>query len=91
MKLLEKNRRKAPVILTEGVKSAIAALNQKREEGGVDNSNPYVFAVNDGRSTNSLRGHDVLQNSCNKVKLEKPELVKSTKICGYRKPARGHE
>ena len=83
MKLLEKNRRKAPVILTEDVKSAIAALNQKREEGGVDNSNPYVFDVNDGRSTNSLRGHDVLQNSCNKVKLEKPELVKSTNLRKY--------
>ena len=78
-----KNQRKVPVILTEDVKSAIAALNQKREEGGVDNSNPYVFAVNDGRSTNSLRGHDVLQNSCNKVKLEKPELVKSTNLRKY--------
>ena len=78
-----KNRWKVPVILTEDVKSAIAALNQKREEGGVDNSNPYVFAVNDGRSTNCLRGYDVLQTSCKKVKLEKPELVKSMNLRKY--------
>ena len=43
----------------------------------------HVFAVNNGRSTNCLQGHDVLQTSCKKVKLEKPELVKSTNLRKY--------
>ena len=83
VEIIGKNRRKVPVILTEDVKSAIVALNQKREEGGVNKSNPYVFAVNDTRSGNALRGHDVLHNSCSKVTLEKPELVKSTNLRKY--------
>jgi hypothetical protein len=71
------------VILTEDVKSAIVALNEKREEGGVKKSNEYVFAVNDGRSENPLRGHDVLSKSCNNVQLQKPELVKTTNMRKY--------
>ena len=77
--------------MTEDAKSAIVALNQKQEEGGVNKNNPYVFAVNDTRSGNALRGHDVLHNSYSKVTLEKPELDEFEKVCGHREPARRHE
>lgn len=83
VEIIGKSRRKVPVILTEDVKRAIVALNQKRKEGGVNKMNPYVFAVNDTRSGNALRGHDVLRNACSKVALEKPELVKSTNLRKY--------
>ena len=76
-------RRKVPVLLTEDMKAAIIALNKTREDGKVSKSNEFIFAVNDGRSTNSLRGHDVLKKACRKVKLQQPDLVKSTNLRKY--------
>ena len=95
MEIFGKNRRKVPVILTEDVKAAILALNKTRDNGEVAKNNEFVFALNNGKSRNSLRGHDVLKNTCNKVNLQQPDLVKFTnqaeKVCRHCKPVCGHE
>ncbi|CAB3992031.1 uncharacterized protein LOC110455631 [Paramuricea clavata] len=83
VEIIGKRRRKVPVILTEDVKAAINALNTRRKEGGVCESSQYVFAVNDGRSMNPLRGHDVIKKTCKQVKLKEPELIKSTNLRKY--------
>ena len=83
VEIIGKKRRKVPVILTEDMKAAIVALNKTREDGEVSKGNEFVFAVNDGGSTNSLRGHNVLKKSCGKVKLQQPDLVKSTNLQKY--------
>jgi hypothetical protein len=83
VEIVGKNRRKVPVILTTDVKNAIIVLNNTRKEVGVSQYNEYVFAVNDGKSANPLRGHDTLKNACKKVKLERPDLIRSTNLRKY--------
>lgn len=83
MEIVGKRKRKVPVILTEDVKAAIVVLNQREKRLMFCESNEFIFAVNDGKSQNSLRGHDVIKKTCEKVKLEQPELVKSTNLRKY--------
>jgi hypothetical protein len=79
VEVVGKNR-KVPVILTIDVKNAIIVLNNTRKEAEVSQYNEHVFAVNDGKSVNPLRGHDALKNACKKVKLERPDLIRSTNL-----------
>ena len=65
--ILGKRDKRVPVILTPDVKKAMETLNQARVKGNVALQNPHVFAVNDGKSENSLRGNDVIRNVCKKV------------------------
>jgi hypothetical protein len=83
VEIIGKNRRKVPVILTEDVKAAIMVLNKSRQDCKVSESNEFIFAVNNGKSENSLRGHDVLQKTCANVQLEQPNLVKTTNLRKY--------
>jgi hypothetical protein len=83
VEIVGKNRRKVPVILTKDVKNAIIVLNSTRKEAEVSQYNKHVFAVNDGKSVNPLRGHDVLKSSCKKVKLERPDLIRSGNLRKY--------
>ena len=83
MEIVGKRQRKVPVNLTKDVKAAINALNKRRTEGEVCESNKYVFAVNDGRSENPLRGPDAMKKICKKLDLKEPELIKSTNLRKY--------
>jgi hypothetical protein len=42
-----------------------------------------VFAVNDGRSENPLRGPDAMKKISKKLDLKEPELIKSTNLRKY--------
>lgn len=47
MNLIEvvgKNFKRVPILLTKSMTSAFEALIDKRDDGGVSSSNPYVFA-----------------------------------------------
>ncbi|CAB4023564.1 hypothetical protein CGI_10009146, partial [Paramuricea clavata] len=83
VEVVGKNRRKVPVILTINVKNAKIVLNNTRKEAKVSQYNEHVFAVNDGKSVNPLRCHDALKNACKNVKLERPDLMRSTNLRKY--------
>ena len=83
VEIIGKRKRKVPVILTEDVKAAIIVLNREREAANVCEGNDFIFAINDGKSKHSLRGHDVIKKTCGKVKLQQPNLVTSTNLRKY--------
>ena len=56
VEIIGKRNNKVPVLLTPDVKSAIDVLISTREDGNVSSNNEYVFAINNGKSTKSLRG-----------------------------------
>ena len=58
-------------------------LNKTRDEGGVHKDNEFVFAMNNGKSNKSLRGHDVITNVCSKIDLKEPRLITSTNLRKY--------
>lgn len=78
-----KRNRKVPVILTNDVKKAMSVLVETRGKAEVCQENEFVFAVNDSRSKNPIRGHDALKNTCAKVNLERPDLIRSTNLRKY--------
>ena len=71
------------MIITDDVKKGIMALNRTRDEGGVSKDNEFVFAVNNGKSNKSLRGHDVIARICGQIKLKEPRLITSTNLRKY--------
>jgi uncharacterized membrane protein len=83
VEIVGKRQRNVPVILTKDVKAAINTLNKRRTKGEVCESNKYVFAVNDGRSENLLRGPDAMRKICKKLNLKEPELIKSSNLRKY--------
>ena len=83
VEIVGKRRRKVPVIITDDVKKGIMALNRTRDEGGVSKDNEFVFAVNNGKSNKSLRGHDVIARICGQIKLKEPRLITSTNLRKY--------
>ncbi|XP_028413955.1 uncharacterized protein LOC114536811 [Dendronephthya gigantea] len=83
VEIVGKRRRKVPVIITDDVKKGIMALNKTRDEGGVSKDNEFVFAVNNGKSTKSLRGHDVMTHICAQINLKEPRLITSTNLRKY--------
>ena len=85
VKIVGKCNRKVPVIITPDLKSALEVLIVKanRETGSVCDENQYIFPVNDGKSTCSLRGNDVLHHVCAKVKLENAFAITSTNMRKY--------
>ena len=83
VEILGKRNRKVPVLLTPDVKAAILVLNSTREDGNVNNENPYVFAVNDGSSRQFLRGNDVIRQACKMVNLQNPDVITSTNLRKY--------
>ena len=78
-----KRPKKIPVIITEDVKNGIMVLNKTRDEGGVHKDNEFVFAMNNGKSNKSLRGHDVITNVCSKMDFKEPRLITSTNLRKY--------
>ena len=85
VEIVGKRNRKVPVKFTPDLKSALEVLTVKanREKGSVCDENQYVFLVNDGKSTYSLRGNDVLRHVCAKVKLENASAITSTNMRKY--------
>ena len=83
VEILGKRDRMVPVLLTPDVKSAILTLNSTRKDGEVNPANKFVFAINNGKSTKPMRGHDVIRRVCDMVELKQPEVITSTNLRKY--------
>lgn len=76
-----KRGRKVPILLTDEVKTAIDLLNKTREQVGVSNTNPYVFARR--QSNLYQKGWDCIKKCTSGVALKKPELITGTRLRKY--------
>ena len=76
-----KRNRTVPVLLTPDVVTAVDCLLQKRNEVGVDEANPYVFAR--CSRLNSVDGHTCIRRVVSSVKLDRPDLITSTYLRKY--------
>ena len=83
VEIMGKRNKKVPVLLTPDVKEAIIVLCRTRKEGNVKTENPYVFAINNGKSLKSLRGNDAIQKVCRMVDLQHPQVITSTNLRKY--------
>jgi hypothetical protein len=83
VEVVGKRSRKVPVLLTPDVKAAIITLTRTRKEGNVSNAKPFVFALNDGKSVNPLRGNDALRKVSSMVDLQLPGAITSTNLRKY--------
>ena len=63
--------------------SAIHCLIKHREPVGVNPDNKYIFAAPTRGSKNHLRGYDCLSAVVDRLPLEKPSAIKSTKLRKY--------
>ena len=78
-----KRNRKVPVLLTPAVKEAIVMLEANREKGNVNSDNIYIFATNDGKSLNPIRGNHVIRQVCGMVDLQQPDVITSNNLRKY--------
>ena len=79
-----KRGRQVPILLTEEFVEAIDCLNSTRQAVGVSENNLYVFATPSRNSKNPIRGYQCLSNITKCIAgMEKPELIKSTKLRKY--------
>lgn len=75
-----KRGRKVPLILTTNDEAAIKQLIKCRVAVGVNENNPYVFAVSSSNSINYIRGSDALRKHAQSCGLKEPDVVTSTKL-----------
>lgn len=78
-----KKGRTVPVLITPDVKAIMCLLQETRETVGVDLNNEYFFARPYYGSLSNIRGSDCLREIAQKIQLQKPELVTSTKLRKY--------
>ncbi|XP_057310698.1 uncharacterized protein LOC130648660 [Hydractinia symbiolongicarpus] len=79
-----KRGRQVPTLLTADCVAAIDLLVKKREKVGVAAGNKYLFPTPTRQSLNPLRGYQCINEVVKRVEgLEKPDLVKSTKLRKY--------
>lgn len=83
VEILGKRSRKVPVLLTPDTKEAIELLNKTRSQANVFHENKFVFAINNGKSPNYIRGSDALNKASKMIPLQKPALLTSTKLRKY--------
>ena len=75
-----KRKKRVPTIFTDEVQEAINYLVRTREQIGVIPSNTFLFPCTTKKSSNHVRGWEVVHEIAGKAKLRKPELITSTKI-----------
>lgn len=78
-----KRGRTVPVLISNEVKTAMDLLIAKRDNCGVMKSNPFIFARVYTTSITHLRGCDCLREVSEMAALQKPELVRATKLRKY--------
>jgi len=76
-----KRNRTVPVLLTANAVAGIECLIEKRNEVGIDERNPFLFARCSG--LNSVDGYVCLRRVVNSLKLDRPDLVTSTYLRKY--------
>lgn len=76
-----KKGRTVPMLITEDVKEGLEVLNNKRDQVGIPQNNPFCFA---SRSQHGyLDGWQAMNLIAKEANLSKPELVTSTKLRKY--------
>lgn len=76
-----KRNRTVPVLLTANAVAGIECLIEKRNEVGIDERNPFMFARCSG--LNSVDGYVCLRRVVNSLKLDRPDLVTRTYLRKY--------
>lgn len=75
-----KKGRKVPVLLREIHITAIDLLIAERENSGVDPGNQFLFGRNNYQSQSPISSCEQIKKYAQKANLEKPELIRSTKL-----------
>ena len=78
-----KRGNKVPIIMTVEIVQAIRALIMYRDKIGVHGENRYVFAAPTRGSMNFLRGYDCLSSTVDRLQLQNPGAIKSTRLRKY--------
>lgn len=73
-----KRGRSVPVLILASTQEAIDLLTKTRQEAGIPDDNPYVFAYSN--SDNHLRGSDCLRKLSSQCGAEYPERLRSTNL-----------
>ena len=80
IEIIGKRGRIVPVILTKEMKTSMDTLLCLKEQAGVSSNNTFFFAIPNKMSEGHIRGSDVLRKLTNEIPLQKPELLRSTKL-----------
>ena len=75
-----KKKKRVPTLFTTELNKAISYLVKHRDNVGVLKTNIYLSPCVTRNSKNHIRGWEVVHNIALKAKLEKPNLITSTKI-----------
>ena len=75
-----KKKKRVPTLFTTELNKAIFYLVKHRDDVGVLKANIYLFPCATRSSKNHIRGWEVVHDIALKAKLEKPNLITSTKI-----------
>ena len=82
MHLQGKRGRHAPCLVPRDCRKGLLILNRTREEVGVPNTNPYIFAL-PGKDQSYQNAWQALNKFVKSADLEFPEFVTSTKLRKY--------
>ncbi|KAG5882522.1 hypothetical protein JTB14_006795 [Gonioctena quinquepunctata] len=82
VQVVGKRGRRVPIIISKEVKETMDMLILTRIKAGVQNENPYIFAI-PGTSKSHMRGHDCVKKWCTEAQLQSPELITGTKLRKY--------
>lgn len=74
--------RKVPVLITDECKKGLEILAKTRQEMGVLDENPYMFALKD-KENSHLRALVVVSKAATDCGAAHPELIRSTKLRKY--------
>ena len=75
-----KRGRRVPVLMRNIHVKAIELIINNRKEAGVADENPFIFAINNYNSMNPIDACGVMRTVSSEANLEKPELLRSTKL-----------
>ena len=75
-----KKKKRVPTLFTTELNKAISYLVKHRNDVGVLKTNIYLFPCVTRNSKNHIRGWEVVHDIALKAKLEKPNLITSSKI-----------
>ena len=80
LQVIGKQNRKVPVILTQDMSAAVDTLIQYRKDCGILEANLYLFA---NQHLGHLNTNDALKAATRHLDLQRPELIRSTKLRKY--------
>ncbi|XP_073781211.1 uncharacterized protein isoform X2 [Danio rerio] len=75
-----KRGRKVPILLPANVKESVELLIKTREDAGISQANPYIFARPNYGSLENMRGCDSLKRYAKSCGAKHPENITSTKL-----------